>query len=631
MIATSRNPLKSTTDLLQLPFKYLKMDHFDFLINMEQISSSKDLDSTEGDDNIEEDNGISAQDLTPFNSDNSDLRISEPRTQDDNTLFETNLSQISANPVNEIEPGDISCVKDLNEDHNNYTVAENPLLSFDLENESTFAQSENSDSWQIEACTSELTNSEFFKDVEIDASNRSESTSSLESNGSTPWVQAVLLTKGTNETGNYAKESTDSLFNNSDSMTAESPGSSEPLTPSVNEGTDEELLRDKSEDLAQVSDAATTPDEIIMDPLDVAFLQQDVWHQNQAFIPILMTEVTTAEEKLDEKSNLDPVVMPMNCEPSSNKIESQETEEVITETSYVISTHDSVSTLPSYIPSVHKELVGWNNQPTETEDTSHFSFGNQSHSKELKLTSSEESLPNFFKPKEALFAGTSQTVYVTSISEAVLFSDNQDISIRGTFRDYADDVCKEQDVSTDAQKTSQTWNSENIKPLLCDCQKTNQLSPMADRENWSPTMDSQIDLHEGQEQVECTLTGKNGADNCSYDNADKNIEGMELGNLSREQDKEENEGITDVITENDAIQSKQQPRPLPETNITKETTDFEALLANGNKPDREVAIRLAYKLYNLDGFKKTDIAPYIEKKYVCCRIISAIMFSFLQN
>lgn len=55
--------------------------------------------------------------------------------------------------------------------------------------------------------------------------------------------------------------------------------------------------------------------------------------------------------------------------------------------------------------------------------------------------------------------------------------------------------------------------------------------------------------------------------------------------------------------------------------------DFEALLANGDKPDQEVAISLAYKLYHLDGFKKTDIAPYIEKKYVRYTIISTIMFS----
>lgn len=346
------------------------MDHFDFLIDMEQTSCSKGLDAAEGDDDIEEDTGISAEDVAPLHSDNSDLlRISEPNTQDDNTVFARNLFQISDNLGNEMEPGNIRYAEDADEEHKTHNViAEGSFLSFSLENKSTFASNENLDSGQIETFSTELTNMVFIEDVnKLDASNRSESASSLESNGSTPWVQAVLLTKTTNETGNCAEESTEYLFNNSDGMTIESPGLLEPLTPSVHEETDEEMLRDKSEDFAQVSDAATTPDEIIMDPSDVVFLQQDVWHQNQAFIPILTTDIATTAEELGERSNADPVVMPMNCEPSSSELKIHMVEEVTAESYSAISTEDSVSMLPSYIPSVHKELVGWNNQLTESE------------------------------------------------------------------------------------------------------------------------------------------------------------------------------------------------------------------------------------------------------------------------
>ncbi|XP_072122758.1 uncharacterized protein [Mobula birostris] len=590
------------------------MDHFDSLTNMEQISSAQDLGSTEGDDNIEEDKGTGAQNLAPLNCDISELiQFSESRTEVGGTLLETNLFQISANSVNEMEPGANSFVEDLAEDLGDRNVImENPFLSFDFENKSMLAQSENPDLGPIEGCVSELTDNELFKDLEdkLDASNRSESTSSFESNGSTPWVQAVLLTKNTNDTGNYAEESTDSLLNHSDSMTTDSPGPSEPLTPSVNEETDEELLRDKSEALSQVSDAATSPDEVIMDPSDVAFLQQDVWHQNKAFIPILTTEVATTEETLDKKCDPDPVVMPKSCEPISSEMEIEAAEEVNTENCCLINIQDAVSTLPSYIPLVHKELVGWNNQQMESEDTTLFSFGQQTFTEELKVTSSKESLPIIFNSKEA-YAESNPPVNITSIPQPVLFPDNQDTSVRGTSRDYVDDVCKI-DVSTDTPKTSQMRDSEKPKLLLCDCQEAKQPSPVADREIWNPTMDSQMGLHIGQQQ-ECTVIGKKDPVNCSYNNADKNVERMELSDLPQEQEEEEKEETTDVITGKDGIQNKQQAGTLPETNITKETTDLEALLANGNKPDREVAIKLAYKLYNLDGFKKTEIAPYVEK------------------
>lgn len=595
------------------------MDHFDFLIDMEQTSCSKGLDAAEGDDDIEEDTGISAEDVAPLHSDNSDLlRISEPNTQDDNTVFARNLFQISDNLGNEMEPGNIRYAEDADEEHKTHNViAEGSFLSFSLENKSTFASNENLDSGQIETFSTELTNMVFIEDVnKLDASNRSESASSLESNGSTPWVQAVLLTKTTNETGNCAEESTEYLFNNSDGMTIESPGLLEPLTPSVHEQTDEEMLRDKSEDFAQVSDAATTPDEIIMDPSDVVFLQQDVWHQNQAFIPILTTDIATTAEELGERSNADPVVMPMNCEPSSSELKIHMVEEVTAESYSAISTEDSVSMLPSYIPSVHKELVGWNNQLTESEDSSYLSFGNQSPSKQLKITSNEESLPNYFNAKEAFFPDIKETIgtsCITAISEAVLFSDNQHTSMIETFRDHIDDVYQEQEASTETEKASQTENSVNTKSSFRDCQVINQAAPMADREIWNKTMNNHTVLHIDQKHLECTITGKKGPINNIYDNVDPNVEGMELSDSPRQQEKDENEEITDLIIENDVIQSKQQPQILPETSITSKPMDFEALLANGDKPDQEVAISLAYKLYHLDGFKKTDIAPYIEK------------------
>ncbi|XP_069773809.1 PH and SEC7 domain-containing protein 4-like [Narcine bancroftii] len=560
------------------------MDDFDFLINMEQTSSRKDLDSTEGDADIEEDNCISALDLI---SNNSGL-ILEARTQDGTT----NPFRISASPGKEMELGDLTSVNDDNEE-DNIVATESVLLDFDLENKSTCTQCENSDFGQIETFTSQLTNIQLFEDDQdqLDSTNRSESASSFESNGSTPWVQAVLLTKRTNEMGNCAEECTASLFNNSDWMMTESPSPSEPLTPFVNEETDEELLRDK----AEVSDAATTPDEIIMDPLDVDFLQQDVWHQNQAFIPIL----TTGKEELGEKNNLDPVI----CKPSSCEMEGHGVKEVITETCDVISTHDSISMLPSYIPSVHKELVGWNNLPMESEGTIYLSFGTQSSSKEHKVSNNKESLPDFFNPKEMLFAGPARTTYIKSISEAVLFSDSQGTSMGGTFRDHLDYACHGPDASAASLKTGQAWNTEL---LLHEGQEMNRPSPVASREVWSTASDCQVASQIVQEQAECTINVKNDPINCTHDYAEKNVKGMEWSDSPQNQEKEE---ITDAIAENDTIGTKQ----LPATNDSGESTDFEALLADGNKPDQEVAMKLAYKLYNLEGFKKTDIAPYIEK------------------
>lgn len=40
-------------------------------------------------------------------------------------------------------------------------------------------------------------------------------------------------------------------------------------------------------------------------------------------------------------------------------------------------------------------------------------------------------------------------------------------------------------------------------------------------------------------------------------------------------------------------------------------------LANGTKADLQAAKRLAKRLYNLDGFKKSDVARHLSKKSVC--------------
>lgn len=40
-------------------------------------------------------------------------------------------------------------------------------------------------------------------------------------------------------------------------------------------------------------------------------------------------------------------------------------------------------------------------------------------------------------------------------------------------------------------------------------------------------------------------------------------------------------------------------------------------LTNGLKPDLQAAKRLAKRLYNLDGFKKSDVAQNLSKKSVC--------------
>ncbi len=54
-------------------------------------------------------------------------------------------------------------------------------------------------------------------------------------------------------------------------------------------------------------------------------------------------------------------------------------------------------------------------------------------------------------------------------------------------------------------------------------------------------------------------------------------------------------------------------------------------LANGTKADLQAAKRLAKRLYNLDGFRKSDVARHLGKKSVCvcvpvtCSVCSAVI------
>lgn len=118
-----------------------------------------------------------------------------------------------------------------------------------------------------------------------------------------------------------------------------------------------------------------------------------------------------------------------------------------------------------------------------------------------------------------------------------------------TFRDHIDDVYQEQEASTETEKASQTENSVNTKSSFRDCQVINQAAPMADREIWNKTMNNHTVLHIDQKHLECTITGKKGPINNIYDNVDPNVEGMELSDSPRQQEKDENEEITDLIIE----------------------------------------------------------------------------------
>ncbi|XP_007905655.2 PH and SEC7 domain-containing protein 1 [Callorhinchus milii] len=59
--------------------------------------------------------------------------------------------------------------------------------------------------------------------------------------------------------------------------------------------------------------------------------------------------------------------------------------------------------------------------------------------------------------------------------------------------------------------------------------------------------------------------------------------------------------------------TESQPEAAPDTPNTEGTTDANTHLSNGNVVDKGAAQRLASKLYHLDGFKRTDVAPYLGK------------------
>ncbi|GCB81678.1 hypothetical protein scyTo_0022549 [Scyliorhinus torazame] len=320
--------------------------------------------STEGDGNGEEGTSGSAQGVTPFTIDLAELlEFAEVGKQDGRSLFELNL--LGDPCVN--QTGDSSYTEDPTGDKSDCGVtAENPVLTFGSENTSESCRRERCDAGPAETCAGALTNSQLLEEavVKLEASTHSGSSSSLESDGATPWVQAVLLPKRNKETKTSEAESTDKPLSNSDWLLTASPSSSEPLTPSFGE----EPAEEKAADLAQLSNAATSPDEVIMDPSDVAFLQNDVWHQNQAFVPIPTAAVPETEHQGsgDEKCP-EAVGLPMDCDPPSKERGDQGVGGTVAETCDGRSAPDAASTLPSYVASAHKELVGWNNEPTDPE------------------------------------------------------------------------------------------------------------------------------------------------------------------------------------------------------------------------------------------------------------------------
>ncbi|XP_038641275.1 PH and SEC7 domain-containing protein 3-like isoform X2 [Scyliorhinus canicula] len=79
------------------------------------------------------------------------------------------------------------------------------------------------------------------------------------------------------------------------------------------------------------------------------------------------------------------------------------------------------------------------------------------------------------------------------------------------------------------------------------------------------------------------------------------------------QEEEGNEEATEILDENVGLQMGAQPGTCEETGNAEEMADLKVLLANGNKPERDIAKSLASKLFDLDGFKRTDVAPYLEK------------------
>ncbi|XP_053928295.1 PH and SEC7 domain-containing protein 1 isoform X5 [Cuculus canorus] len=79
----------------------------------------------------------------------------------------------------------------------------------------------------------------------------------------------------------------------------------------------------------------------------------------------------------------------------------------------------------------------------------------------------------------------------------------------------------------------------------------------------------------------------------------------------------------DEVFEATRNKNRESDRPLSQLDSDSEMDSMEQLalgstdtLSNGHKADLEAAKRLAKRLYNLDGFKKADVARHLGKKYV---------------
>ncbi|XP_078095366.1 uncharacterized protein LOC144510035 [Mustelus asterias] len=581
------------------------MDYFDFLGSKDEEASTGDLDSAEGEGSAEDGNGGLAQELTPVSIDVSGLlELVEDDAKDGDPFLETDALPNSSNPrVDQMEPGVLRWAGDPigERDDRNFTAEESPAGSEDA---SAFFRSQT----PIGTGAGELPNSPEDTENKLGTSTCSGSSSSLESDGYTPWAQAVLVTKDTKEAGTCASERTEVPLRNSDWVSAESPSTSEPLTPSCGEETDEELLKDKSADLAQLSDTAVSPDEVIMDPSDVAFLQNDVWHQNQLFVPIPAAPVPATEhEGSGGEEDPEVVAEPMDCHPPNGERGDHGNGEAATEILCEPSTQGAASTLPSYIASVHKELVVWDNEATETEQNPGFPFGYLQSSSELKLSNSEESTSSFYSAlaQEA----TIQVAANTTSPGATLASGSQDPLVREILRDRVGGTCRDLDVSVEIQEPSQMWDSEYIGPLSCGSQDTDRIPMTTSTDTWRG--DVTTHLAGEQDSTGCIPANRILADHSRDD--DDNTIGQELGESSQEEEEEGDEGITAMPAENDAVQMGAQPETAPETGVAVGMPDLKVLLANGNKPSRDVVKVLASRLYNLDGFKRTDVAPYLVK------------------
>eukprot|EP00061_Rhincodon_typus_P003995 g21502.t1 len=81
-----------------------------------------------------------------------------------------------------------------------------------------------------------------------------------------------------------------------------------------------------------------SPDEVVVDPAEVTFLQSDVWHQNRAFVPISTVpgSVGSAVEEEEDKESPHRPAVPMDYEP-------------------VEAGAGTTTTLASYVVTMHKE------------------------------------------------------------------------------------------------------------------------------------------------------------------------------------------------------------------------------------------------------------------------------------